>query len=47
MCEDKPLKNVERYITPELKVYEEKVLSSQEKALARERFCMKIVKNLN
>lgn len=32
------LKNVERYITPELKVYEEKVLSSQEKALARERF---------
>ena len=32
------LKNVERYITPELKIYEEKVLSSQEKALARERF---------
>lgn len=31
------LKNVERYITPELKIYEEKVLSSQEKALARER----------
>lgn len=32
------LKNVERYITPELKVYEEKILSSQEKAMARERF---------
>lgn len=31
------LKNVERYITPELKLHEEKVLSSQEKALARER----------
>ncbi|MCS5712246.1 DNA mismatch repair protein MutS [Candidatus Berkiella aquae] len=31
------LKNVERYITPELKIYEEKVLSSQEKALAREK----------
>ncbi|HRE32150.1 MAG TPA: DNA mismatch repair protein MutS, partial [Candidatus Berkiella sp.] len=31
------LKNVERYITPELKVYEEKVLSSQEKALAQEK----------
>jgi DNA mismatch repair protein MutS len=31
------LKNVERYITPELKIHEEKVLSSQEKALARER----------
>ncbi|MBN9287295.1 MAG: DNA mismatch repair protein MutS [Gammaproteobacteria bacterium] len=31
------LKNVERYITPELKVFEEKVLSSNEKALAREK----------
>jgi len=31
------LKNVERYITPELKLYEEKVLSSKEKALAREK----------
>lgn len=31
------LKNVERFITPELKIHEEKVLSSQEKALARER----------
>lgn len=31
------LKNVERYITPELKSYEEKVLSAQAKALAREK----------
>lgn len=31
------LKNVERYITPELKSYEDKVLSSQSKALAREK----------
>ncbi len=31
------LKNVERYITPELKVFEEKVLSSNEKALSREK----------
>ena len=31
------LKNVERYITPELKRFEEKILSSQEKALAREK----------
>ena len=31
------LKNVERYITPELKTYEEKVLSAQAKALAREK----------
>ncbi len=31
------LKNAERYITPELKVFEEKVLSSKEKALAREK----------
>lgn len=31
------LKNVERFITPELKVFEEKVLSSKEKALAREK----------
>lgn len=31
------LKNVERYITPELKTFEEKVLSSNEKALAREK----------
>ncbi len=32
------LKNAERYITPELKAFEEKVLSSQSKALAREKF---------
>ena len=31
------LKNVERYITPELKTYEDKVLSSQSKALAHEK----------
>ncbi len=31
------LKNVERYITPELKTFEEKVLSSRAKALAREK----------
>lgn len=32
------LKNVERYITPELKQFEEKVLSAQVKALAREKW---------
>ncbi|HRD70207.1 MAG TPA: DNA mismatch repair protein MutS [Legionella sp.] len=32
------LKNVERYITPELKVFEEKVLTAQVKALAREKW---------
>lgn len=32
------LKNVERYITPELKVFEEQVLSAQVKALAREKW---------
>lgn len=31
------LKNVERYITPELKVFEEKFLTAQEKALSREK----------
>ncbi|MBA2654355.1 MAG: DNA mismatch repair protein MutS [Gammaproteobacteria bacterium] len=31
------IKNAERYITPELKVFEEKVLSSRGKALAREK----------
>ncbi|MDX1901835.1 MAG: DNA mismatch repair protein MutS [Gammaproteobacteria bacterium] len=31
------LKNVERFISPELKVFEEKALSSREKALAREK----------
>lgn len=32
------LKNVERYITPELKTFEDKVLSANERALAREKF---------
>ncbi len=32
------LKNVERYITPELKAFEEKVLSAEIKALAREKW---------
>ena len=32
------LKNVERYITPELKAFEEKVLSAEVKALAREKW---------
>jgi len=32
------LKNVERFITPELKTFEDKVLSSKSKALAREKF---------
>lgn len=32
------LKNAERYITPELKTFEDKVLSSRERALAREKF---------
>src|SRR5471030_2759385 len=31
------LKNAERYITPELKAYEDKALSAQDKALAREK----------
>ncbi len=32
------LKNAERFITPELKVFEDKALSANERALARERF---------
>src|SRR5690606_24782295 len=32
------LKNAERYITPELKTWEDKILSAQERALARERW---------
>lgn len=32
------LKNAERFITPELKSYEDKALSSRERALAREKF---------
>src|SRR6185295_18137326 len=31
------LKNAERYITPELKTFEDRALSAQERALARER----------
>src|SRR5690606_4847359 len=31
------LKNVERYITPELKAFEDKVLSANDRALAREK----------
>lgn len=32
------LKNVERYITPELKAFEDKILSAKERALAREKY---------
>lgn len=32
------IKNAERYITPELKVFEERVLNSRSKALAREKY---------
>ena len=32
------LKNAERYITPELKTFEDKALSAQERALAREKW---------
>ena len=32
------LKNAERYITPELKVFEDKALSAQERALVREKY---------
>jgi len=32
------LKNAERYITPELKTFEDKALSAQDRALAREKF---------
>ncbi len=32
------LKNAERYITPELKAFEDRALSAQERALAREKF---------
>ena len=37
------LKNVERYITPELKAFEEQVLSAQAKALAREKWLYEIL----
>ena len=32
------LKNAERYITPELKAFEDKALSAQERALVREKY---------
>ncbi|MCB2043750.1 MAG: DNA mismatch repair protein MutS, partial [Rhodoferax sp.] len=32
------LKNAERFITPELKAFEDKALSAQERALAREKY---------
>ncbi|MCH9769520.1 MAG: DNA mismatch repair protein MutS, partial [Gammaproteobacteria bacterium] len=42
------LKNVERYITPELKRYEEKVLSARAKALSREKILYEqLLENLN
>ncbi len=42
------LKNAERFITPELKVFEDKALSSKSKALTREKFLYeKIVSELN
>ncbi|SNR76715.1 DNA mismatch repair protein MutS [Methylobacillus rhizosphaerae] len=37
------LKNVERYITPELKTFEDKVLSANERALAREKILFETV----
>jgi DNA mismatch repair protein MutS len=39
------LKNVERYITPELKIFEEQVLSAQAKALAREKWLYEVILN--
>ena len=39
------LKGVERYITPELKTFEEKALSAAEKALARERYLYEVLLN--
>lgn len=46
------LKNAERFITPELKEFEDKVLSSRERALAKEKFLYeelldKLLENLN
>ncbi len=37
------LKNAERYITPELKEFEDKILSSRERALAREKYLYEAV----
>ena len=36
-CRRQTLKNAERYITPELKAFEDKALSAQERSLAREK----------
>lgn len=40
------LKNAERYITPELKAFEDKALSAQERALEREKFLYNALLNL-
>jgi len=40
------LKNAERFITPELKAFEDKALSAQERALAREKFLFEQVLDL-
>lgn len=37
------LKNAERYITPELKAFEDKILSSHERALAREKWLYEVL----
>lgn len=37
------LKNAERFITPELKSFEDKVLSSRERALAREKYLYEVI----
>ncbi|RZG67966.1 DNA mismatch repair protein MutS [Acinetobacter bouvetii] len=39
------LKNAERYITPELKAFEDKVLSSESRALAREKMLFEMLLN--
>ncbi|ANF81614.1 DNA mismatch repair protein MutS [Acinetobacter sp. NCu2D-2] len=39
------LKNAERYITPELKAFEDKVLSSESRALAREKMLFEVLLN--
>ena len=39
------LKNAERYITPELKTFEDKALSAQERALAREKLLYELLLN--
>lgn len=39
------LKNAERYITPELKAFEDKALSAQERSLAREKLLYEVILN--